>query len=138
MPAFHLPILEACTVSASSFQEAIITKRSLAPAQPHKLASEFCCNTMPLLKIGGSLIIASALKSNKAFKIKKQLKQYFFMYMLVQIKNGNRLTDYHVLLLITLSSSARVMVPNSGCFLSHSKKATLISSVHWLSISPVL
>src|SRR5690606_27663479 len=123
MPAFHFPILEACTVSASSFQEAIITKRSLAPAQPHKLASEFCCNTMPLPKIGGSLMMASALKTNNAFKIKKQLKQYFPItacFFGLDIKNGNRLTDYHVLLLITLSSSARVIVPNSGCFLSHS------------------
>src|SRR5690606_21471755 len=46
--------------------------------------------------------------------------------------------NHHVLLLMMASNSCRVIVPNSGCCFSHFKNSLLISSVHWLSISPVL
>ena len=49
----------------------------------------------------------------------------FKYYRFIRKKLDSHL-DYHVLLLITLSNSARVILPNSGCFSSHFKNSVFI------------
>jgi hypothetical protein len=95
--AFHLPLLGACTESTVVFQEQAMVKRSLGSDQPHNVACEFCCNTILLLTIGGSRMMANSFEvkgtkvnekhSRNTFFILQVLKAQFTNYMLSFVRS---------------------------------------------------
>src|SRR6266496_3764679 len=52
---------------------------------------------------------------------------FYDMTLLIILNSSTKNYDYHVLLLIILSNSARVILPSSGCFSSHFKNSVFIS-----------
>src|SRR5690606_1794455 len=76
---FHFTVFSAIIVSVSVFQEEIIIERSLGSAHPQSDVLEFCCKTILLLIIGGSLMIAMIFEVKNKQKIKEPNNKSFFI-----------------------------------------------------------